>query len=350
MNTNETARIETGILNNIFEPVLAFDEHLNYTYANASAAKMVNRTPEQLISKNIRIEFPEAVNSPFQTAMETALKNREYIYIQNYYAPFDNWFENHIYPSENGLVVYFRNITERKKAEDQIIKNEKRFRALIENNDSIIVLLDENRKALYHSPSAERITGWLSGERPEVDALQLPHPDDMPVAIQLYEELKKKPGKLLPLNLRIFHKNGTVIWLEGTVSNLLGEEAVNAVVINVRDITERKKAEEQIRIQRELSDSIINGLPGVFYLFSLDNKIHRWNKNLETVTGFTYEEVRDRHPIEFFHESERGMLMQKSMNVFETGAAAAEGKLVLEDGSTLPYYFSGRVINTNIKR
>jgi len=96
---------------------VAFDKKMNYTFVNSWGASILGRQPEELIGKNYWLEYPEAKGTPFADAYEKVLESHEAILFEDYYAPFDRWFENRIYPSKNGLSVFFSDITKRKKIE-----------------------------------------------------------------------------------------------------------------------------------------------------------------------------------------------------------------------------------------
>lgn len=115
----------------------------------------------------------------------------------------------------------------------------------------------------------------------------------------------------------------------------------DGVSLFIRDVTERKQAEEAIMREKYLSDSIINSLPGIFYLYDSDRKFLRWNKNFENVTGYSYEEVTKMHPLDFYDESEKEMMRMKIESVFTTGQDDVETWLFTKDRKKIPYYFNG---------
>jgi PAS domain S-box-containing protein len=96
---------------------VALDKDWKYTYVNQRAGQLFNRNPDSLIGKNIWSEFPEGIGQKFQTAYSQAVEQQEFIQIEEYYPPWDSWYENRIYPSKEGLSIFFQNITPRKHAE-----------------------------------------------------------------------------------------------------------------------------------------------------------------------------------------------------------------------------------------
>jgi len=239
------------------------------------------------------------------------------------------------------VVMMHIDITELKKAGEEISKNEQRYRALVENNDGIIAMVDENFNIIYRSPSAARITGWTDEESNERGTADIIHPDDMQVLKNLKNNLINNPGKLQSISFRTRNKNGNYIFIEGTAINLLQDENVKAIVTNVQDITERVKAAEIIKKEKELSDSVINSLPGVFYLYDEHLKLLRWNKQLEIVTGYSSAELSVMSPAELFTGEDSIYMQLRSRKLFASGSGDAEANITTKSGQKIPFYFTG---------
>jgi PAS domain S-box-containing protein len=115
----------------------------------------------------------------------------------------------------------------------------------------------------------------------------------------------------------------------------------------ITDITKRMKVEKEIIFEKQLSDSIINSLPGVFYLFNKEGKYLRWNENLEKVSNYTPDEIEKAHPLNFFHKDEKELLTEKIGNVFIEGYDSVEAHLLTKEGEKIPYYFTGVSLDYN---
>jgi len=129
---------------------------------------------------------------------------------------------------------------------DEIIKNEKHYRALIENINDAIILINKNGKVIYQSPSVDQITGLTFAQLGTKKAFDNIHPDDLKDSLALFKEAGAQPGIPLSSQYRILHKNGYYIWVEGTIRNLLHDKSVKAYILNFRDISERKQSELKI--------------------------------------------------------------------------------------------------------
>jgi len=129
-NNLHNANAELKLLNNIIERVndgiIALDNDWRYTYVNARAARMLQRENTQdLIGKQIWTEFPESVGQPFHQAYLKAYETQHVIVFEEYYPQWDQWFEKRVYPSNDGLTIYFTDISDRKKAEETLRRSQK---------------------------------------------------------------------------------------------------------------------------------------------------------------------------------------------------------------------------------
>ena len=107
------------VLERISDGLVALDRSWHYTYVNSQAASLFGRRPEELLGRHIWTEFPEGVGQPFQLAYQRAMAEQVFVQVESCYEPWNRWFENRIYPSPNGLSIFFHEITERKRAEKE---------------------------------------------------------------------------------------------------------------------------------------------------------------------------------------------------------------------------------------
>ena len=112
-------------------------------------------------------------------------------------------------------------------------------------------------------------------------------------------------------------------------------------------LVEQKTSE--LKHEKDLSDSIINSLPGIFYLFDRDGRFLRWNKYLETISGFTESELKEKRPQDFSGLLESNHVLNTIKRVFERGEDEIETVLIMRNGKRVPYYLYGRRIRLEQK-
>ncbi len=210
-----------------------------------------------------------------------------------------------------GFAKVTRDMTDRKAAEDQkeeqnaelerrvtentetIIKNEMRYHALVESINDGIALLDQNFKTFYRSKSAERISGWTNEEFFNIKIPELVHPDDLALARKIFADVIDKPATPVEYLYRIMHKNGWYMWMSGTFTNMLHDEAIKAIVCNFRNVTDKKIAEEeQRRTVKELSDyKYALDQASIVSITDKDGIIKRVNNNFCTISKYDIEDL-----------------------------------------------------------
>ncbi len=173
----------------------------------------------------------------------------------------------------------------------ELMKSERQFRNLIENGNDIITLFDEAGKMIYRSPAAERILGWSSEERVGAsDRLDVVHAEDKDRVENAIAEVTKTPGSSLPLTFRSLRKRGDYRWLEGFITNRFNDGGVNALVMNFKDITEEKIAQDRFQLMVEWS-------PFAKILVNEEGQITLVNHKAEQLFGYKSGELLGK-PVE----------------------------------------------------
>jgi PAS domain S-box-containing protein len=384
----------------ITDAFIAFDKNWRYTYLNKSAGELIQRDPASIIGKNLWEEFPGIVGSVTYDTYNTAMQEQRYMWNEDYFAPLDLWYENHVYPSPEGVSVYIRNISEKKKAEQKIHKANRLYLFISQVNQMIVRTTDtatvfkeacniavnlgnfkfawigmtdeysnqlkvmqyagEKQDFLFDEiisamDKAGEIKGGTGAELIAGNAVICNDIEkDTAISGRYDKALEggylsymilplKKFGK--PVGIFAYYAGEKDFFDKAEIALL--EEAtgdVSFALENFEKEEQRKKAESEIIREKNLSDSLINSLPGVFYLFNTEGKFLRWNKNLETVTLFSAHEIKSMHPLDLFDESEKSILAEKIANVFNTGSDHVQANLLIKTKDKIPYYFTGTAV------
>jgi len=154
--------------------------------------------------------------------------------------------------NKNGIVEKLmgitEDITERKRMDDKLRFEEQRFRAFVEHASDMIVLVSLEGVILYVNPAIESVLGFKPEERIGAKGIEIVHPDDIKILADSFNTLSRDTNSpVINGELRLRHKDGSWRTLEAVGSNLVNNNVVESIIINYRDITERKKAQEQIQ-------------------------------------------------------------------------------------------------------
>ena len=220
-----------------------------------------------------------------------------------------------------GAVVLFEDITERKQAEEERKVSERRFRSLIQNATDLITVLGEDGIIRYESPTIERILGYLPEERIGKNAFDYLHPDDRHSSKKTFAEALDNPGQVQPpVEFRICHKDGSWRYMETTRTNLLQDPAVEGVVSNSRDITERRQTEEALRESEERFRTAFEDAPIGVALVGLDRSHLKVNRAYCEMLGYTEEELLAKPHPEIIHPEDREDSADRIQGILDRGA------------------------------
>lgn len=144
----------------------------------------------------------------------------------------------------NGVAI---DVTDRKAAEGMLEDQKHFFKTIIERSSDSITVLDENGVVAYQSESIKRVIGYEPEEYIGMNAFSMIHPDDLEALMNIYMETLNEPGVAKTFEYRYQHKNGEWRDIETVGVNLLNDVVIKGIVLNSRDITDRRKTEAALR-------------------------------------------------------------------------------------------------------
>lgn len=251
----ERAEAARAQLMQVFERVtdafVALDRQWRYTYVNARAGALFGRDPARLIGRHIWTEFPEGEGQPFHRRYEQALDTQQPVFFEDYYAPWDRWFENRVYPSADGLSIFFHDITDRKRAEAERDEHAHRNAALVTALGQIVYDWRPPTGELIWGGDYAKLLGYSAQEMGATTEswLERVHPDDLP---RVQDELGQATGarRNYDLEYRFRHRDGSWRWMHDRGVLTIGAAGALERVIGVfTDVTERRRAQQLVRDQ-----------------------------------------------------------------------------------------------------
>jgi PAS domain S-box-containing protein len=232
-----------NILETITDAFISLDLEWCYTYVNQRAGELLNRRPEDLIGKHIWTEFPEGVGQPFYKMYYQAIATQQPLQIEEYYPPWSRWFENRIYPSSEGLSIFFQDITPRKQAEIALRQSQQEYASLAATVPVGIFRTDVQGNNLYHNERWCEITGLTMAESKGEGWVKALHPEDQERIFTTWHQATQS-NQPFQSEHRLIRVNGDVVWVYAQATaerdaegNLIG------YVGTITDISNRKQAE-----------------------------------------------------------------------------------------------------------
>ncbi|OUL37245.1 diguanylate cyclase [Nostoc sp. T09] len=243
----EAARSQiSNILESITDAFVAFDRQWRYTYFNEQATRLLQKSREELLGKQVWQEvFPELVGSLGYQKLHYAVKDKVSVVFEEFVQPMGKWLEIHAYPSPDGVAVYFRDITARKRAEEALSASEERFRAIVNQAAVGIAQTDLTGRFLLVNQQYCDIVAYSNSELFQKHLEEIIHPDDLPLQRELFHSLATS-GNDFTIEKRYIRKDGSLVWVSSSVAAIcdtLGKP--QSTIAIVLDITERKRSEAE---------------------------------------------------------------------------------------------------------
>lgn len=292
-----------------------------------------------------------------------------------------------------GIHGVSRDITDRKHAEEALRLSENRFRSIIQKSLDIIIMLDEKGIIKYETPSVESLLGYKAGALISHSPLEFIHPADLKTVEHDLHEVYQKTNPGIPTEFRFRRADGSWVYLEAVGQNLLGDPAVNGIVLTARDISERKRSEEELRKhsdnledlvrertsrliqandrlkqeieERRLAEDVLHMSEEIYRIhFSLsddamftsdeDFRIRSVTPNVERILGYKPRELVGKTflEVEVLHPDDINAAMDDALNILKGGAShnpvyrfiTKDGKIKYGEVSGVPLVKKGSAV------
>ncbi len=355
LESREMYKNKSGLLQSILESprdmeIFSLDRNFCYLAFTTSHEKSVKKffNKDIAVGDCILDGFPnKELIGKVKAIYERVLKGEhvEFTYKEDD-GPFQgNFYENKLAPIINdnheiiGITSFIIDITAREKAEMESKKHEQRFKALIENGSDGVAILNQDGTASYIGPSVQKILGYTEEEVLNLGLDGLVHEEDLPEALKRIELAMMNPGETIKgYTSRMKHKDGSWRWIEAVITNLLDDPAVQGVVDNFRDVTEKVEAENELkRVLKQLRSHLENSPLGVIE-YTRDLYITKWSKKCEEMFGWSEEEMLGKHAFDFIYENNK-------KEVREVGSELSKGDVNGNISYNSNYTKSGKIVD-----
>ena len=247
----------TTIWESMTDAYVTLDCDWRFTYANSTATQAINQLlespTENIIGKSHWDVFPWTVGTIAEREYRRAVTERVAVHFELFYQPAETWFEIHAYPSTEGLGIYFQDVNERKRNELARSQAEREIDRFFDISIDLLGVVNLDGYFARINPACEQILGFTSAEimaQPFIDFL---HPDDIAATMAVYESLSAG-NVLVNFENRYRCRDGSYRWI--LWSAILAPER-NLIYSSGRDITQRKRDEELLRQNEELTRRIL---------------------------------------------------------------------------------------------
>ncbi|MDB6058614.1 MAG: putative two-component sensor histidine kinase protein [Verrucomicrobiales bacterium] len=326
------------ILESITDAFVMLDHQWRFAYINPPAEALLNRQREDLLGRVAWLEFEHAVGSELEAELQRALREQQTKKFETYYRPFDKWFYITAYPCRDGLSIYFNDISERKRAEIKLEDQERRFRAVFDQQYQLTALLspdgiveDINALALQTGGFArEEIVGRPMWETPFFAGLldtQKMWREEIAAAVRPTARANREcTFKTRTGELRVAETAVTA------VRNVRNE--ILFLIAEGKDITNRKQAEQRLP-ESELRFRMLVSQVKDFAIFMTDvnGRPTSWNEGVERILHYTENEFIGSDPgLAFTPEDNAAHVPQQEFKTAAERGAASDDRWMMRKG------------------
>ncbi len=237
--------------------------------------------------------------------------------------------------SYKGYLGTVDDITEEREAKFDLQNNEEKYRMLIEQASDAIYIIDFSGQILTANRSASTMSLYSNEELMTMNIYQFLEPSEIEKTPLKFDDLRD--GKTVSVERRLRNKDGNYLTFD-TTAKMMSD---GRLLVFARDITERIKARNEILKEKYLSDSIINSLPGIFYLHDNDGNFVRWNENFCKLMGYSDDEVNSMKVWDFFNEADQQFMRSKVREISENGQADGEIEFHTKLKQSIAFFFTG---------
>jgi PAS domain S-box-containing protein len=289
-----------NILESITDCFFVLDSERRFTYVNSQTEAYFGFSKEQMLGHSYTEVLPQTKGHEILLRQDEALLKRKPVHFETQSPVTGKWIELHNYPTSDGLAVYFRDVTDRKQAEEKLRQSEERFRALIIQATAGITQNDKTGKFTFVNDRYCEIVGYSSEELLNMRMQDISDPEIIPANLELYRGIWHD-GTPFVIEKQYIRKDGSCVWVNNSVAPVVGVNGkTESVVCITIDITERKQAEEAARASNELFQIVAQATNDAIWDWNLSTNKLTWNEGVQTLFGYAPEQVSDS--VEWWYE------------------------------------------------
>lgn len=339
---HESHRLNRQILDSITDAFISLTDDMVVIFFNAAAERILNHKHQDVIGRKLFDVFPEAKGSIFEENYAKAICTKVPLFFEVEFtvAPYQNWYEVRVYPSVEGITIYFQVITARKQAEEtkaklelaklqiekseeqarhrmeknalekKIRKSDELYRTIIETAHDAIWIFDVQGNFVFINRSAAELSGYQPSELIGKHFDPFVHPEDRQHLRALFTG--HGHGERKSFELRAIPKNGQILILTVNSVTLFDKNRATGIVAFGRDITKTRQAEIALQRERDTFKGILEAMTDGVYIVDQKYQIEYVNPALAAEFG----EVQGRKCYEYFHDRTEPCEWCKNPEVF----------------------------------
>jgi PAS domain S-box-containing protein len=333
------------MIEQISDGFFTLDENWRFTYINKNAAQLFNQNNQSVIGKNIWDYFPGTHGSEIRHAFEQAMSTQKEVFYEGYSTHFQRWTEISIYPAKDGLVIYFRDVTEKRLAEMEAQRSREQYKTLIERISDAFIAVDSEFRYTFLNKQAEELIHKRAEDLIGKTVWEI-FPDA--VGSDTFRAFEKAMHEQVYVT-NTDHFPALDLWQENHIY-----PSSDGLSVFIRNITKQKKNEIAARDSEEIRRLIMNSSLDAIICVDNSNNIIFWNTQAEHLFGWTFDEIKSKAfhqtiiPTAYRKDAEKGILHYLQARNAESFDSVLETTVVNRFGKEFPVeFFALKVVTDN---
>ncbi|MFB6130580.1 MAG: PAS domain S-box protein, partial [Salinigranum sp.] len=327
---NDLQRELEEVFERVSDGFFALDEEWRFTYVNDRAATLLDTPASALLGRSIRDLFPAVAAPESDDALARAVESQRPVTYEEYFPPTGTWFDVTAYPSETGVSVYFRDVTERKEREREL----QHYRMAIEAADDGVFMVDGNERLVLANDAFCEHVGYEREELLGRPASLVLDDDVYDRIVELSGEMRAEERSVSTIEFERTTADGETIPVESRFSLYESDEGGFGRTGIVRDISERKERERELQRYQTVVETTDNGV----YMLDEDNRFLQVSDAYCDLVGYDPEELIGEDASKLLTEDVQEAVDElcAEMRAGERDVAVIEFDLLTADGGTVP--------------
>jgi diguanylate cyclase (GGDEF)-like protein/PAS domain S-box-containing protein len=237
------------------------------------------------------------------------------------------------------IVLLGRSTGAKEQAEADLRRSDERFKALVQHASDVIMVVDHAGTLRYVSPAFERLLGYAAPHAIGTQAMALAHPDDVDLARRAIGEVQDATGAAAAarVEVRLRERDGAWRWFDASVMNLLADPGVAGVVVNLRDISDRRRAQDELAEAEARFRGAFEDAPIGMGLANRHGHLFRVNRALADMLGYEPSELQGMDVADITHPDDREATQRQMADLLagEIPSYQIEKRYLRRDGHVL---------------
>jgi PAS domain S-box-containing protein len=333
------------------DPLVTINQEGRIIDVNKATETVTGISRKQLVGSDFTKYFtePEKAKAGYQQVLSEGLVRDYPLTIRHTSgSTIDVLYNATVYKNEAGQVqgvfAAARDITKRKQAEESLRESEEKYRTILESIKEGYFEVDLTGNFTFFNDSLCRNLGYSKEELIGMNNRQYTDKENAKKLFQAFNKVYKTGEASEGFDWQIIRKDGTKRYVEASV--LLQKDSSGKPIGFggiVRDVTERKEAEEELKEVQLFNTAILDSIPGILYLYDDTGHLVQWNKQNEEVTGYSSEELKGMYVLDWFGgvEPDTSYVINSIADVTKNGHAMVEARIINKSGHAIPMILTG---------